>query len=65
MAMRSAREDTVLFPAFRELVSSNEYYALGEDLEKREHGLRDSDLRSKSTLFPLSQLLALQSAEMQ
>jgi hemerythrin-like domain-containing protein len=34
-----AREDTVLFPAFRELVSSNEYNALGEDFEKREHAL--------------------------
>jgi hemerythrin-like domain-containing protein len=32
-----AREDTVLFPAFRKLVSANEYDALGEDFEKREH----------------------------
>jgi hemerythrin-like domain-containing protein len=34
-----AREDTVLFPAFRKLVSSNEYNALGEDFEKKEHAL--------------------------
>jgi hemerythrin-like domain-containing protein len=34
-----AREDTVLFPAFRELVSSNEYNALGEEFEKKEHAL--------------------------
>jgi hemerythrin-like domain-containing protein len=34
-----AREDTVLFPAFRELVSSNEYGALGEEFEKKEHAL--------------------------
>lgn len=32
-----AREDTVLFPAFRKLVSKHEYDALGEDFEKREH----------------------------
>jgi len=31
-----AREDTVLFPAFRTLVSSHEYDALGEDFEKKE-----------------------------
>jgi hemerythrin-like domain-containing protein len=34
-----AREDTVLFPAFRSIVSGNEYDALGEDFEKREHEL--------------------------
>ena len=38
-APHEAREDTVLFPAFRELVSKNEYAALGEDFEKREHQL--------------------------
>jgi hemerythrin-like domain-containing protein len=32
-----AREDTVLFPAFRKIVTPNEYAALGEDFEKREH----------------------------
>jgi hemerythrin-like domain-containing protein len=31
-----AREDTVLFPAFRSIVSSHEYDALGEDFEKKE-----------------------------
>lgn len=31
-----AREDTVLFPAFRKIVSPHEYDALGEDFEKKE-----------------------------
>jgi len=34
-----AREDTVLFPAFRGIVSKNEYDALGEDFEKKEDQL--------------------------
>jgi hemerythrin-like domain-containing protein len=34
-----AREDTVLFPAFRKLVPGNEYDALGEEFEKKEHQL--------------------------
>jgi len=38
-----AREDTVLFPAFREIVNSNEYDSLGEDFEKREHELFGKD----------------------
>jgi hemerythrin-like domain-containing protein len=32
-----AREDTVLFPAFRTIVSSDEYDALGEEFEEKEH----------------------------
>ena len=32
-----AREDTVLFPAFRKIVSKNEYDSLGEEFEKNEH----------------------------
>lgn len=32
-----AREDTVLFPAFKEVVSENEYNSLGEDFEEIEH----------------------------
>ncbi|HEV2355656.1 MAG TPA: hemerythrin domain-containing protein [Puia sp.] len=32
-----AREDTVLFPAFRKLVSKHEYDSLGEEFEKNEH----------------------------
>jgi hemerythrin-like domain-containing protein len=32
-----AREDTVLFPAFRKIVSKHEYDSLGEDFEKKEH----------------------------
>jgi hemerythrin-like domain-containing protein len=34
-----AREDTVLFPAFRSVVSSHEYAALGDDFEKKEDEL--------------------------
>jgi hemerythrin-like domain-containing protein len=34
-----AREDTVLFPAFRGIVSAHEYASLGEDFEKKEHEL--------------------------
>lgn len=38
-----AREDTVLFPAFRKLVSHHEYGALGEAFEKNEHQLFGQD----------------------
>ncbi|HEY7117031.1 MAG TPA: hemerythrin domain-containing protein [Tepidisphaeraceae bacterium] len=38
-APHEAREDTVLFPAFRSIVSGNEYDALGEDFEKKENQL--------------------------
>ena len=38
-----AREDTVLFPAFRKLVSAHEYDALGEDFENKEHQLFGED----------------------
>jgi hemerythrin-like domain-containing protein len=31
-----AREDTVLFPAFHEFVSSNEYDSMGEEMERNE-----------------------------
>jgi len=34
-----SREDTVLFPAFRKIVSSHEYDALSEEFEKNEHKL--------------------------
>jgi hemerythrin-like domain-containing protein len=34
-----AREDTVLFPALRSIVSEHEFDALGEDFEKKEHEL--------------------------
>ena len=34
-----AREDTVLFPAFRKIVSKNEYDSLGEEFENNEHKL--------------------------
>jgi hemerythrin-like domain-containing protein len=34
-----AREDTVLFPAFHEIVSQHEYGALGEEFEKKENQL--------------------------
>jgi hemerythrin-like domain-containing protein len=42
-APHEAREDTVLFPAFRGIVSANEYAALGEDFEHREHELFGDD----------------------
>jgi hemerythrin-like domain-containing protein len=38
-----AREDTVLFPALRGVVSKNEFDALGEDFEKKEHQLFGED----------------------
>ena len=34
-----AREDTVLFPAFRSIVSKNEYDSLGDEFEKKEDEL--------------------------
>jgi hemerythrin-like domain-containing protein len=34
-----AREDTVLFPALREIVSHREYESLGERFEEKEHEL--------------------------
>jgi hemerythrin-like domain-containing protein len=42
-APHEAREDTVLFPALRKLVSRQEYAALGEDFEKKEHQLFGED----------------------
>jgi hemerythrin-like domain-containing protein len=38
-----AREDTVLFPAFRSVVSAHEYDALGDDFEKKEDELFGED----------------------
>ena len=38
-----AREDTVLFPAFRGVVSSHEFDSLGEDFEKKEDELFGED----------------------
>jgi hemerythrin-like domain-containing protein len=38
-APHEAREDTVLFPALRKIVTPNEYDALGEDFERKEHEL--------------------------
>ncbi len=38
-----AREDTVLFPALHEIVSSSEYDALGEEFEKKERQLFGSE----------------------
>ena len=42
-APHEAREDTVLFPAFRGIVSANEYDSLGEDFEKKENELFGDD----------------------
>jgi hemerythrin-like domain-containing protein len=38
-----AREDTVLFPAFRSIVSAHEFDSLGEDFEKKEDELFGDD----------------------
>jgi hemerythrin-like domain-containing protein len=38
-----AREDTVLFPALRAIVSKNEYGSLGEEFEDKEHQLFGED----------------------
>ena len=38
-----AREDTVLFPAFRKIVSKHEYDSLGDEFEKNEHKLFGED----------------------
>jgi hemerythrin-like domain-containing protein len=42
-APHEAREDTVLFPAFHGIVSSNEFDSLGEDFEKKENELFGQD----------------------
>jgi hemerythrin-like domain-containing protein len=34
-----AREDTILFPSLRKIISKNEYFALGEDFEDKENEL--------------------------
>jgi hemerythrin-like domain-containing protein len=39
----AAREDTVLFPAFRQIVTPNEYDSLGEQFEDEEHKLFGED----------------------
>jgi hemerythrin-like domain-containing protein len=39
-----AREDTMLFPAFRGIVSAHEFDSLGEDFEKKEDELFGDDL---------------------
>ena len=38
-----AREDTILFPALRKIISKNEYFALGEYFEDKEHELFGED----------------------
>jgi hemerythrin-like domain-containing protein len=61
-----AREDTVLFPAFRSIVSAHEYDALGDDFEKKEDELfgdegffkvvdQVGDLERKLGIYELSQ----------
>src|SRR5262249_60669604 len=37
-APHEAREDTILFPSFRRVVSPSEYDGLGEDFARNEHG---------------------------
>ena len=38
-----AREDTVLFPKLRDIITSSEFDAMGEDFEKKEHELFGAD----------------------
>ncbi len=38
-----AREDTVLFPKLREIISRSEFDAMGEDFEKKEHDMFGQD----------------------
>jgi hemerythrin-like domain-containing protein len=42
-APHEAREDTILFPAIRKVVSKKEYEGLGERFEKKEHELFGED----------------------
>lgn len=63
------REDTVLFPAFRKIVSKHEYDSLGEEFEKNEHKLfgvggfetmvnRVMDIEKSLDIYELSQFTA-------
>jgi hemerythrin-like domain-containing protein len=45
----AAREDTELFPMLRDLVSANEYDAMAEEFEKKEHELFGEDGFEKMT----------------
>jgi hemerythrin-like domain-containing protein len=38
-----AREDTILFPSFRKIVSKHEYDSLGEEFEKNEEKIFGKD----------------------
>lgn len=38
-----AREDTVLFPVLRKIISKSEYFALDKDFKRREHELFGED----------------------
>lgn len=60
------REDTVLFPAFRKIVSKHEYDSLGEEFENNEHKLfgkdgfesmveKVSDIEKKLGIYDLAQ----------
>ena len=61
-----AREDTVLFPAFRRIVSQHEYDSLGEEFENNEHKLfgekgfemmvdKVADIEKKLGIYELAQ----------
>ena len=61
-----AREDTILFPAFRKIVSKHEYDSLGEEFENNEHTLfgkggfetmvnKVADIERSLGIFELSQ----------
>jgi hemerythrin-like domain-containing protein len=67
-----AREDTVLFPAFRGIVSAHEFDSLGEDFEKKEDELfgddgffkvvdRVAEIEKKLGIYELAQFTPKQS----
>jgi hemerythrin-like domain-containing protein len=45
----AAREDTDLFPKLKDVVSANEYDAMAEEFEKKEHQLFGEDGFEKMT----------------
>jgi hemerythrin-like domain-containing protein len=53
----AAREDTVLFPAFRELLGNREYHELGEKFEDNEHA-RFGDRGFENTVAEVARLEA-------
>ena len=49
--LHEAREDTVLFPAFRKIVSKHEYDSLCEEFEKKENQIFHGDGFEKNVTY--------------